>query len=275
MQKITKAFFLKNFPKRGKNSYKNLNGKVLIVAGSADMPGAAVLCARAAYRAGAGFVALAVPACVYKAAVCAVPEALILKMPSEKCLKKIIEYNKTNPQDLILIGPGLGKGAAIMPKLLKQTKLPAVIDADALNFLAKHGPEKLLKNIPYILTPHEGEMKRLLHGKVSADKLSELTGAVSLLKGPDTIISLRGRSMQNTTGNEGLAKAGSGDILAGIIAGIWAQLIRLGKADAFTAAALGVYIHGAAADDAVKKISKTSLTASDVLQQLPLTLKKM
>jgi NAD(P)H-hydrate epimerase len=289
MQKITKEFFKKNFPKRAKNSYKNLNGRVLIAAGSADMPGAAVLCARACYRSGAGLVTLAAPAAVYEAAVKAVPEALVLRLPDVKylqdsSLKFIVDYNKKIPHDLILMGPGLGKGAQIALKLLALTKLPAVIDADALNFLAEKGVSKIDKNTPYILTPHTGEMKRLLHKtKINPDtaaaELSKISGAVAILKGSQTKVCYREKIMQNTTGNEGLAKAGSGDVLAGIIAGIWAQLMRAGSGQnsfeaAFLSAALGVYLHGAAADEAVKKISKTSLLASDVCAQLPFCLKK-
>ncbi|MDR0646191.1 MAG: NAD(P)H-hydrate dehydratase [Elusimicrobiota bacterium] len=283
MQKITKNFFKKYFPRRAKSSYKNLNGRVLIAAGSANMPGAAVLCARACYRAGAGLVTLAVPSQVYNAAVKAVPEAVILHLPCKEylnasSLKSIISHNKKFPHDLLVAGPGLGKGAQIVLKLLAQTKLPAVIDADALNFLAQKGVFGLDKNIPHILTPHAGEMKRLLKAvKItdnSAKKLSQITDAIAILKGPFTKVCYKEIIMQNTTGNEGLAKAGSGDVLAGIIGGIWAQLIKketgdLPKQKAFKAAALGVYLHGAAADEAVKKISKTALMASEIYTQIP------
>ena len=275
MQKINKAFFLKNFPKRPLNSYKNLNGRVLIAAGSADMPGAAILCARACYAAGAGLVTLAAPKPVYNAAANAVPQAIILDLPNNPAaaVKKIIAYNKKTPHDLLLIGPGLGAATRVMFQILSKTKLPAVIDADALNYLAKLGPQKLAKNIPYILTPHTGEMRRLLKTQnINAAKLAEITGAVCLLKGPGTIVSGGGKTMQNTTGNSGLAKAGSGDILAGIIAGIWAQL-RAQKA--FEAAALGVWLHGAAADHAIKKTGKIPLMAEDVLAALPHILKKL
>jgi NAD(P)H-hydrate epimerase len=288
MQKITKKFFKKYFPCRAKNSYKNLNGRVLIVAGSADMPGAAVLCARACYRAGAGLITLATARQAYNAVVKAVPEAVILHLPcreylNPRALKAIISHNKKIHHDLLIAGPGLGKGAQIVLKLLTQTKLPAVIDADALNFLAQKDIFRLNKNIPYILTPHTGEMKRLLKETKITDnsvkKLSEITGAITILKGPYTKVCYEEIIMQNTTGNEGLAKAGTGDVLAGIIGGIWAQLIKkensdLPKQKAFKAAALGVYLHGAAADEAVKKISKISLMASEVCAQVPFTIKK-
>lgn len=289
-ERTDKNFFKKNYPRRAKNSYKNLNGKVFIVAGSQDMPGAAVLAARAAYRAGAGFVTVASVEQARCALIKAVPEALILNIKSpkgylgESALRKIQSYVEKNKQDVILIGCGLGKGADITFKLLRSAKTPAVIDADSLNYVSKRGIN-LLKDIPSVLTPHEGEMKRLLgdisfNGDTAALTVSDITGGVCLLKGPNTQICFEGRRQINTSGNEGLAKAGSGDVLAGIIAAIWAKLL---KADSeknerergFIAACLGVYLHGFAADLAVKDFSKESLTASDVIDALPRTLKKL
>jgi NAD(P)H-hydrate epimerase len=250
------------------------------------MPGAAVLCARACYGAGAGLITLAAPKAVYNAAVNAVPQAVILKMPqsARAAMTKIISHNKKIPHDLLLIGPGLEDNwAAMTLRLLARMKLPAVIDASSLNALAVVGAAKLAKDIPYILTPHKGEMRRLLGVPVnaaSASKLAKITGAVCLFKGPCTIVSGAGITMQNTTGNSGLAKAGSGDILAGIIAGVWAQLMHVKDArrpaqKAFDAAACGVWLHGAAADAAVKKTSKNSLSAEDILAALPSTMKQM
>ena len=286
MQKINKHFVKKHFPSRPADSYKNLNGRALIVAGSADMPGSAVLCARACYAAGAGLITLAAPSSVYNAAVAAVPQAIILKMPqsARAAMSKIIAHNKKTPHDLLIIGPGLDDNwAAMTLRLLEKLQIPAVIDASSLNALADAGAAKLAKNIPYIITPHKGEMRRLLSGPAnaaSASRLAKITGAVCLLKGPGTIVSGAGMTMQNTTGNSGLAKAGSGDILAGIIAGVWAQLMhvdddRRPSQKAFYAAAAGIWLHGAAADAAVRKISKNSLAAEDLLAALPSTMKQI
>jgi len=286
--KINKTYFKKHYPKRTKNSYKNLNGKVFIIAGSKNMPGAAVLAARAAYRAGAGFVTIATASEVRLHLIKAVPEALILDIKSSngclnrESLKQIKTYLKNNPQDVILAGCGLGKGAQIILKLLKSVNIPAVIDADGLNYIAKAGAENLC-GLNCILTPHEGEIKRLL-GKISfdkdtaAEKISALSGAVCLLKGPTTQICFGNLKNINTSGNEGLAKAGSGDVLSGIIAALWGKLIKSGisaRSSAFNAACLGVFLHGAAADYCVKEISKESLTASDVICALSYTLKKL
>ena len=245
------------------------------------MPGAAVLCAKAAYRAGAGFVSLAVPKEILPACLKAVPEALFLQV-SATPLKEITNYLKVMPHDVLLIGPGLTKERAkILLPLLKQTKLPAVIDGDALNALASLGVKNLPKDkeAKYILTPHAGEMKRLLKSDLTdalaALSLAQKSGAVSLFKGPKTKIAFGKEVWQNTTGNEGLAKAGSGDTLAGIIAGIYAQLLkREQKNAALQSAILGVYLHGKAADIAAKKYSKTALMATHVCQEISAVLKE-
>lgn len=290
-ERINKDFFKKYYPRRSKNSYKNLNGKVFIVAGSADMPGAAVLAARAAYRAGAGFVTIASVEQARVALINAVPEALVLdiKTPDgylgEAALRRIRTYLKKNKQDVILIGCGLGAGAAITLKLLRFAGAPAVIDADSLNYIAKAGVNRLAGlGLDTVLTPHEGEIKRLLkdisfNKETAALTISDITGGVCLLKGPHTQVCFGGRKRINTSGNEGLAKAGSGDVLAGIIAALWAKVIRNGsfplREGGFAAACMGVYLHGAAADCAVKDISKESLTASDVINALADTVKKL
>ena len=281
ISKITKNFFKQNFPKRLKNSYKNLHGRVFILAGSKTMPGAAVLCARAAYQAGAGFVSLAVPKEILPACLKAVPEALFLQL-NKKPLTEIKKYLKQMPHDVLLFGPGLTKKRAeILLPLLKQTALPAVIDADGLNALALAGLEKLPKSkvAKYILTPHAGEMARLLKQNLTGSKaallLSQKSRAVSLFKGPKTKVALAPRVWQNTTGNAGLAKAGSGDTLSGIIAGIYAQLLKRNQKEAaLKSALLGVYLHGRAADLAAEKHSKTALMANQVCKEVSSVLKE-
>ncbi len=290
MTVINETFFRKYYPRRSKDSYKNLNGKVFIVAGCKDMPGAAVLASRAAYAAGAGFVTVATVSDIRPALINAVPEALILDIKSSggylgaEALAQIKEYLKNNPQDVILTGCGLSKGALITEELLKYAALPAVIDADSLNFISSRGAS-VLKDIPCILTPHVGEMKRLLGGipfdaESAALKISELSGGVCLLKGPATQICFNGSKKINSSGNEGLAKAGSGDVLAGIIAAVWAKTLKAGgmtnpRESGFLAASLGVYLHGACADYAAENASKESITASMLIEALPFVLKKL
>lgn len=278
--KITKQFFKKNFPKIAKDSYKNINGKVLIIAGAKTMQGAAVLNVLGAYCCGAGMVALASIPEVIKATVCIVPQALVLPLEKQP-LTQIKKYIKSFNPDVLVIGCGLSELAKETINILKSAKVPAVIDASSLTFLASAG-ERLPKNIPYILTPHIGEMKRLLKRKTinpetAAKELAQKTGAVCLLKGPITYISDGAKTYESHSGNCGLAKAGSGDILAGIIGALYARLFKNydGKKAALYAAAMGAYLHGYAADLAAKETGEISLLATDVINKIPVAIKNL
>ena len=278
--KITKIFFKRNFPKIAKNSYKNINGKILIIAGAKTMQGAAVLNVLGAYRCGAGMVALASIPEVIKATVCTVPQALVLPLEKQP-LTQIKKYVKSFEPDVLVIGCGLSDLAKNTLDILKFAKVPAVIDASSLTYLASRNC-KLPKGISYILTPHIGEMKRLLKRKTintetAANELAQKTGAVCLLKGPVTRISDGVETYESHAGNEGLAKAGSGDVLAGIIGALYVRLLKRyeGKKAALYAAAMGVYLHGYSADLAAKKVGKTSLLATDVANHLPFAMRKI
>jgi len=278
--KITKQFFKKNFPKIKKDSYKNINGKVLIIAGSKTMQGAAVLNVLGAYRCGAGMVVLASIPEVIKATVCTVPQALVLPLEKQP-LTQIKKYIKSFNPDVLVIGCGLSALAKETINILKFAKIPAVIDASSLTFLASVGC-KLPENIPYILTPHIGEMKRLLKRKTintetAAKELAQKTGAVCLLKGPVTYISDGVKNYESHSGNCGLAKAGSGDILAGIIGALYARLLKNYEPQkaALYAAAMGAYLDGYAADLAAKEQGETSLLATDVTNKIPAAIKKL
>lgn len=273
--KITKKFFKDNFPKIQKNSYKNINGKVLIIAGSKTMQGAAVLNVLGAYFTGAGMVTLASIPEVIKATVCAVPQALVLPLEKNQ-LNEIKKYIKNFKPDVLLIGSGLAETAKNTLKILEFAKLPAVIDASSLTFLASKGTKLPKAGGPYILTPHIGEMKRLLkqktlNTKTAAKELAQKTGAICLLKGPVTYISNGIKTYESHAGNCGLAKAGSGDVLGGIIAALYARLLKKydRKKAVLYAAAMGVYLHGYAADIAAKETGKTSLLATDIINKVP------
>ena len=280
--KITKKFFKTNFPKVKKDSYKNINGKILIIAGSKTMQGAAVLNVLGAYFCGAGMVALASIPEVIKATVCTVPQALVLPLEKNQ-LNEIKKYIKTFKPDVLLIGSGLNEMAKHTLKILNFAKLPAVIDASSLTFLASKNTKLPKAGGPYILTPHVGEMKRLLkqktiNTKTAAKNLAQKTGAICLLKGPITYISSGTKTYESHTGNCGLAKAGSGDILGGIIAALYARLLKSSadkKQAAFTAASLGCYLHGFAADLAVKETGQTSLLSTDVVHEIPAAIKNL
>ena len=280
--KITKKFFKENFPKIKKDSYKNINGKILIIAGAKTMQGAAVLNVLGAYYTGAGMVALASVPEVIKATVCTIPQALVLPLEKNQ-LNEIKKYIKTFKPDVLLIGSGLSELAKHTLEILNFAKLPAVIDASSLTFLANKNAKLPKTGGPYILTPHIGEMKRLLkqktlNTKTAAKELAQKTGAICLLKGPVTYISDGIKTYESHAGNEGLAKAGSGDVLGGIIAALYARLLAQNKDKkqaAFNASALGCYLHGTAADIAAKETGKTSLLATDVVRKLPTAVKNL
>ncbi len=284
--------------KRGKDCHKGDFGRVLIIAGSRGMPGAGVLAAKAALKAGAGLVTLAVPESQQQAA-CAVPELLIMPLPesggavnasaAEEILKRHAEKN----YDLAVIGPGLSCGIGVsvfVRTVLRRLKTPFIVDADALNAAAAGDGlrDVFPREIPCILTPHPGEMRRLMAAAAgpqesdridTAVKLSFETGKVVVYKGYRTVITDAVSVFINPTGNPALAKAGVGDVLSGLIAGFWAQHGK--AAGGFTlsggleCACLGVYIHGLCADLAQKELTERCVLAGELLNYLPKALRKI
>jgi NAD(P)H-hydrate epimerase len=279
-------------PKRGAGAHKGDCGRVLVVAGSEGMHGAGVLVSTAALRAGAGLVRLATVGPV-SAMPSAPPEAMITVLPggdaagfSDASLSAAVRAVQSFKPDVLAVGPGLGSTPALEKFLRVLTSLfevPMVIDADALTALAASG-RPLKPVLPAVLTPHPGEMARLVRtstrhveaGRVAAVRRAALEqGAVCLLKGPGTLVSDGARVYQNTTGNSGMASGGMGDILTGLIAGFWAQMPARTTETAFQAAAFGAFLHGAAADIAVKRLTPYSLLASDVLEALRIALRRV
>lgn len=275
-------------PPRRPDAHKGDHGHVLLVAGSRGMAGAAVLAARAALRAGCGLLTAAVPESQQAVVSLAVPEALTLGLPQthEGALRaeaagRIKIAHGRKPFTLLAVGPGLGTDPETARALigLLSLPLPAVVDADALNLIAREprAEVRLLlsrRRAEVVFTPHPGELGRLL-GRTreetaaqradSAAELARAFGCVCLLKGRRTIVTDGASLWVNPTGNAGLAKAGTGDVLTGMIAGLWAQAGRGG----FEAASLGAYLHGLAADRAVKRLGRRALLASDVIDALP------
>ena len=263
-------------PVRSLGSHKGSNGHVLIVAGSHRMRGAAVLCARAALRSGAGLVTVAAIEEVCAAVSAQLPEALLLPLPSdngviaEDAAKLILEHKA----DVGLFGPGLTQEESVrgqLSNLFNSWDRPAVVDADALNALPAHfrGGEGR-----YVLTPHPGEMGRLLGTsahEVEADRFAAVEAALekftstTLLKGRHSIVSSPGEPMLiNTSGNNGLATGGSGDALSGIIASLLGQGL-----EPYEAAACGMFWHGIAADVCADIIGTIGFSPSDVANALP------
>lgn len=259
--------------KRNRFAHKGTYGHALLVGGSWGKTGAVLLAARAALRTGCGLLTVYVPRGSYVIMQTSVPEAMALTDDNEN----IISNNKAKVEDYkaIGIGPGLGthdETELVLEQLVLQAKVPLVLDADALNILTK--AKRVLRSLPpnTILTPHPKEADRLF-GDSSSDferiqkmqqKATEL-GCIIVLKGHHTLIALPdGKAFFNSTGNAGMAKGGSGDVLTGIITALLAQ----GYAP-HEAAVLGVYLHGLAGDLAVQDISMESLLPTDLVEKLP------
>jgi ADP-dependent NAD(P)H-hydrate dehydratase / NAD(P)H-hydrate epimerase len=264
--------FIKNIlKKRTKFSHKGTHGHAILVVGSFGMAGAAVLSARACMRAGAGLLTVHTPQCNRLVLQTTIPEAMVRTDADEFAIS---QNNDVVSYQAIGIGSGIGKAgrtAGALKNYLSQTTLPMVIDADALNLIADN-PEMLLL-IPKhsILTPHPKEFERLF-GKTKDDyeRLELLrTKAKSLkinilLKGAHTIVAnTEGVCHFNSTGNAGMATAGSGDVLTGIITAFLAQGYEPPQA-----AILGVYVHGLAGDLAAEKVGQEALIAGDIVDSL-------
>jgi NAD(P)H-hydrate epimerase len=268
-------------PPRLADSNKGTFGRVLVVAGSRGMSGAAVLSASAALRGGAGLVYLAVPQEILPIVASANPCYLTAPLPQDE-QGRIAEaaeatlVNLAQARDVVACGPGLGAGPArtvLLTALLTRTKVPLVLDADALNALVGHTERLRHRPAPLILTPHPGEFARLIGSDVRAVQANrrELAvrfaadhGLVLVLKGHATLVSDGRRVYQNGTGNPGMATGGTGDVLTGLIAALLGQGL-----EAFAAAQLGVYLHGLAGDLARDDLGEVSLIASDLLSYLP------
>jgi ADP-dependent NAD(P)H-hydrate dehydratase len=268
-------------PPRPADSNKGSFGRILIIAGSRGMSGAAVLCASAALRGGAGLVKAAVPAEIQPIVAAGQPCCTTAALPhdaegriSASALPLLLSL--AEPHDVVAVGPGLDRSAeltSVVAELVEKIARPMVIDADALNALAGQ-PEKLHgQTAPRIITPHPGEFARLLQTDVKtvqanrrdlAVEFAHKRNLIVILKGHGTIVTDGRRVYVNTTGNPGMATGGTGDILTGLIAALLGQ--RLAP---FEAAQLGVYVHGLAGDLARDQIGEVSLIATDLLDFLP------
>jgi NAD(P)H-hydrate epimerase len=291
--RITPAFLKPLLPVRKAGSHKGDYGRVLVAAGSRGMTGAAVLAARAALKAGAGLVTVAVPESERRAVACALPEAMTYGGAcragafTAAAAAQVAAFARRKKIDVLLVGPGLGAspGArAFALKLLGTLGIPAVVDADALNAMADKGPGRFRPCAgPAIFTPHPGEAARLLGGKTddrpaAAAALAALTGGVAVLKGAATLVCDGKTILKNGTGGPALAKGGSGDVLAGLCAGFFAQAGRRGGFTLGTArssAALAVYLHGLCGDLAEKKFTERCVLAGELLDFLPEAIRRV
>lgn len=277
----SRALVRRLLPKRRPDTHKGDCGRALIIAGSVGMTGAAAMCSRAAMRSGAGLVTLAVPESLNDILETKTTEVMTMPLPETpersiraKALDTIMEI--APDFDVVAVGPGLSTNTGavnVVRQLVTLIETPLVVDADGLNALV--GQTSLLAKRPgqTILTPHPGELGRLLAvptATIQADRLQAAQtaatafGATVVLKGARTVISDKNCLYINPTGNPGLASAGTGDILCGLIAGLTAQGLPV-----YPASILGAYLHGRAGDLAAKDLSELALVATDLLDYLP------
>lgn len=279
---ITREYVNTVIKKRPRDIHKGKCGRVLIIAGSAGMAGAAVLAARGALKSGAGLVSAAVLRELFPILQAAVPQATCMDVSEGFSNRSFDIYGA------IAAGPGLGvdkRSYLLTEEILRKYEGTVILDADALNSLCAfdEGLQALKKRTaPVILTPHSGEADRLLSalhepqleelGRIAAaETLSRGTGSVVLLKGADTVVtSENGGTYINTTGNPGMATGGSGDVLTGVITAIAAS-----GADAIDAAKAGAFMHGLAGDIAAREYGQWGMTSVEIADALPAAFKKI
>ena len=276
----TKEYVASCLPSRVADSHKGTYGTLLTVCGSYGMAGAALLCARGALRSGVGLLRVALPESVYPLLVEAIPEAVFHAVSEQggcfcaDAIPALAEALAT--ADAVVVGCGLGRGGgqtAVVRHILAHSTVPVILDADGINAMTPHILTEEARSAPLILTPHPGEMARLLGistADVQADRvgiacrLARQTDAVVVLKGHHTVIAAPdGRVAENATGNPGMATGGSGDVLAGIIGSLAAQGLT-----PYDAAVCGAYLHGAAGDLAAAKHSMQGMLPTDLIEEL-------
>lgn len=268
-----------SFPKIGFNANKGSNGRFLCLCGSYSMPGAAVICATAAVKSGAGLVKVTVPKSAYPIIASHLVQPVFHSVADENGIYSLSALDDVlldvNEASAVVIGCGMGKNentCEIVKSVLLNSKVPVIVDADGINSLLSC--IDILKDVkvPVVLTPHPGEMARLVSKTIAEVQESRIDvakdfarqyGVVLVLKGADTVITDGDAVFVNLTGNASLAMGGTGDMLSGIIGSLLAQ--GLSPLDAAKA---GVFIHGRCADEAVKELSFRGLTVFDLTDRL-------
>ena len=269
-------------PRRPRNAHKGDFGKIFILAGSEGYTGAPVLAARAALRTGAGLVYLGVPRAVYPIVAVKCDEAMPFPLPED--YDTILE--KARGCDAALIGPGLGRGPEterLVLSLLAELDIPVVLDADGINALAGHIDVLDKRSTPTVLTPHEGEFSRLTGCALPVkDRLSAARdfardhGCILVLKGQGTVTAAPdGSAWINASGNPGMAKGGSGDVLAGMIAALLGQKHLRQERDITPELVTdAVCLHGLAGDLCARKFGEYAMLPTDLIETLPEVLRQ-
>jgi NAD(P)H-hydrate epimerase len=274
---------LVRLPKRKAETHKGDYGRVLIVGGSVGYTGAPTLCARAAVRSGAGLVYLGVPETIYTVTAVKNDEAMPFPLPADgagrlspDALRAVAE--RLRGCDVCAAGPGLGKGegtAALVRYLLEHWEKPLVLDADGLNMLARQTDVLKAHRGPVVLTPHDGEFRRL-GGKLDGDRalcaadFAAEYGCILVLKGHRTLVAFPdGQVFRCSRGNPGMAKGGSGDVLTGVIAAL------LGQFPPEQAVPTAVQLHALAGDLCAAAQGEYAMTATDLIETLPAATKQL
>lgn len=270
-KKITAKLIFGIIKKRKPQSHKGTYGHAIIVAGSLGKMGAAVLAAKACLRSGVGLLTMYIPKCGYTILQTAIPEAMVICDENEAAISGAIGVERFN---VVGIGCGIGTSAETtkaVKKIIKSIKNPMVIDADAINIIAKN--KLWMKWIPSesIFTPHVIEFERLVGKSTNEENRNKLQIDFSqrhnvyvILKGHHTYISCpNGNTFSNTTGNAGMAKAGNGDALTGMLTALLAQGYTTEQV-----CIAGVYMHGLAGDIAMKETGELSLLPSDLINTI-------
>ena len=275
--------------RRKTNVYKNTFGHVLVLAGSRNMTGAAALTSLAAMRAGAGLVTVGIPTGLNQTVqkkispvIMTMPLAQTKEMTASSRAFAHIQKNLKS-FDVIALGPGLSQNKdtqKLIRMIVEKVDKPLVIDADALNALSSNCAVLKKNKGTKVLTPHPGEMARLTgktknavekDRKKTAQAFAQKYRCTVLLKGHRTVVaSPNGKTYINKTGNTGMATAGSGDVLTGMIAALLGQGLR-----AFDAATYGAYLHGLAGNLAAKKIGKAAMIATDIIEEIPAAIRAL
>ncbi len=267
------------FPGRDPESHKGDYGKLLCITGSRRMPGACILSTSAALRSGAGLVTVATAAKNITALSVSCPEAMYLPLTTNDSGNIVmggnegVIFDQLTKANAVLFGCGVGlheQSEALLKFICRYTEGTLIIDADGLNTLASCIDILAMRNKPTILTPHPGEMSRFVKQDVSyvqknrvfvLEKLCKaLPGVTIALKGRGTLVGRDKECRKNSTGNPGMSRGGSGDVLAGMIASFAAQGMN-----PFDAATAGVFIHGMAGDIAAEKYSQTAMLPGDII----------
>lgn len=268
-------------PPRAREAHKGDFGRILLLCGAEGYTGAPALAAMAAARTGAGLIFVGVPKCVYPIVAGKLLEPMVFPLPDEdgklsaQAIPSVLE--RLRDCDACLIGCGLGQSAgvsAVVQAVLAHAACPVVLDADGINVLSGHIDVLRDAACPLVLTPHDGEFRRLSSGLEQGTRLEAVralcrqTGATVLLKGHRTLICGAGECYVNCCGNPGLATGGSGDVLAGILTSLLGQGLPPVRA-----AAAAAWLHGTAADRCAGRLGEYGMLPQDLLRALPRLLK--